>query len=49
MMEWAEMTAEKRHVMFDACRAHIAEKFSVQARLKTMIDIYHRSGFKEAA
>jgi len=49
MIEWAEMTAAKRKVMFDACRAHIAENFSVQARLKTMIDIYYRSGFKEAA
>ena len=47
MMEWAEMTVQQRQVMFENCRAHIAENFSVHARLKTMIEIYQQSGFKE--
>lgn len=49
MMLWAEMAEDQRQLMFDSCRAHIAKNFSVQARLKTLMDIYARSGFKAAA
>lgn len=49
LMEWADLDADKRKRIFQKSRQHVAENFSVQSRLKVMLDIYSRSGFKHAA
>jgi len=47
--EWATMDRSERATMFNACRATIRENFLIDARMKKLLTIYRKSGFRMAA